>query len=71
MLTPVGREAEGRTVFCQKNRTYFNRNFWCKSRERNVMVTSDIGLQNVKYSFSNQISKCTYKNDHAKELIEL
>ena len=28
------------------------------------MATSDIGLLNVKYSFSNNNSKCTYKNDH-------
>ncbi|MFV2016804.1 MAG: hypothetical protein ACC656_15335, partial [Candidatus Heimdallarchaeota archaeon] len=38
--------------------------FLCKNKVGNVMVTSDIGLQNVKYSFSNHIRKCTYKNDH-------
>ena len=28
------------------------------------MATSDVGLLNVKYSFSNDTSKCTYKYDH-------
>ena len=47
------------------NRTYFDGTFFVINKNGNVMVTSDIGLLNVKYSFSNNTSKCTYKNDHA------
>ncbi|MHA2101108.1 MAG: hypothetical protein ACW99A_20765, partial [Candidatus Kariarchaeaceae archaeon] len=40
----------------------------CKNKDGNVMGTSDIGLLNVKYWFSNHIRKCMYKNDHGTHI---
>ncbi|MHA2098521.1 MAG: hypothetical protein ACW99A_07525, partial [Candidatus Kariarchaeaceae archaeon] len=43
----------------------------CKNKDGNVMGTSDIGLLNVKYWFSNHIRKCMYKNDHGSRNYEV
>ncbi len=61
-MTPVG-EKQKEAPFIM-NRTYFDGTFFVLNKNGNVMVTSDIGLLNVKYSFSNNTSKCAYKNDH-------